>query len=239
MGFRDLSGITIVVFIGIGVLGFLILFIFAKRQIRRFTLRSRKGPHVPVGHGASGGMQKEINRRLDRLTEICYEPKLLFEPSTEKTGAFYRMKAVDSLKVLEEELWKLHPITRRYPGNNVRAYYLSLSSGPLSKVEGQVIQDFITLYEQARFSPVPFGKDMYSTFHAAWKQLRQSIHATKPAKRKQVEHKVDNSIWYVPASSPSGEDFFLDGLGSDDSAIEQDHSLSSDRERRERDQVTT
>ena len=45
-------------------------------------------------------MQKEINRRLDRLTEICYEPKLLFEPSTEKTGAFYRMKVVDYLKIL-------------------------------------------------------------------------------------------------------------------------------------------
>lgn len=47
---KELSGVMIIIIIGGGVLTFIILFIFAKRQIMRFALRSRRGPHVPVGH---------------------------------------------------------------------------------------------------------------------------------------------------------------------------------------------
>lgn len=49
---EELSGVTVIIIIGLGVLTFLILFIFAKRQIMRFALRSRRGPHVPIGHDA-------------------------------------------------------------------------------------------------------------------------------------------------------------------------------------------
>lgn len=47
-----LSGVMIVIIIGGGVLLSFVLFIFAKRQIMRFTIRSRRGPHAPVGHDA-------------------------------------------------------------------------------------------------------------------------------------------------------------------------------------------
>lgn len=36
----------------LGAILFIILFIFAKRQIMRFALRSRRGPHFPIGHDA-------------------------------------------------------------------------------------------------------------------------------------------------------------------------------------------
>lgn len=49
---EELSGITVVVIIGLGVLTVLLLFIFGKRQIMRFQLRNRRGPHVPIGHDA-------------------------------------------------------------------------------------------------------------------------------------------------------------------------------------------
>lgn len=49
---EELSGVTIVIFIAAGVLTILLLFIFAKRQIMRFALRSRRGPHIPIGHDA-------------------------------------------------------------------------------------------------------------------------------------------------------------------------------------------
>lgn len=49
---EELSGVTVVIIIASGVLTFLILFIFAKRQIMRFALRSRRGPHIPIGHDA-------------------------------------------------------------------------------------------------------------------------------------------------------------------------------------------
>lgn len=56
----ELSGVMIVIIIGGGVLTFIILFIFAKRQIMRFALRSRRGPHVPVGHDSKKVMSKCI-----------------------------------------------------------------------------------------------------------------------------------------------------------------------------------
>lgn len=47
---QELSGVMVIIIIGGGVLMSIILFIFAKRQIMRFTIRSRRGPHLPVGH---------------------------------------------------------------------------------------------------------------------------------------------------------------------------------------------
>lgn len=49
---EQLSGVTIVLIIGGGVILAVILFIFAKRQIMRFSLRSRRGPHIAIGHDA-------------------------------------------------------------------------------------------------------------------------------------------------------------------------------------------
>lgn len=55
---EKLSGVMVVIIIAGGVLTFILLFIFAKRQIMRFALRSRRGPHVPVGHGAKKALKK-------------------------------------------------------------------------------------------------------------------------------------------------------------------------------------
>lgn len=48
----ELSGVMVVIIVAGGVLLSIVLFIFAKRQIIRFTIRSRHGPHAPVGHDA-------------------------------------------------------------------------------------------------------------------------------------------------------------------------------------------
>lgn len=58
---EQLSGVMIIIIIGGGVLTFVMLFIFAKRQIMRFTLRSRRGPHVPVGNDAKKVCKELLN----------------------------------------------------------------------------------------------------------------------------------------------------------------------------------
>lgn len=45
--------LNIIFIISGGVVTFVILFIFAKRQISRFALRSRRGPHVSIGTDAT------------------------------------------------------------------------------------------------------------------------------------------------------------------------------------------
>lgn len=46
---EQLSGTIVVIIIAVGVQGCIMLFIFAKRQIMRFALRSRRGPHTSIG----------------------------------------------------------------------------------------------------------------------------------------------------------------------------------------------
>lgn len=60
---EEQSGVTVIIIIGIGLLLFILLFIFAKRQIMRFTLRSRRGPHIQVGLDAS---------KVIVVTYVCY-----------------------------------------------------------------------------------------------------------------------------------------------------------------------
>ena len=73
---EQLSGVAVVIIIAVGVQTFIMLFIFAKRQIMRFSLRSRRGPHVSVGQGGVKAFRREIDRRLDYASHIKYEPKL-------------------------------------------------------------------------------------------------------------------------------------------------------------------
>lgn len=47
---------------------FVLLFIFVKRQIMRFAMRSRRGPHAPIGHNAT--KVKQIIKRA-RVGEQC------------------------------------------------------------------------------------------------------------------------------------------------------------------------
>lgn len=64
---QDFTSLNIIFIIAAGVLTFVILFIFAKRQITRFALRSRRGPHVPIGADA-----KKVNIHLKSLSKTRY-----------------------------------------------------------------------------------------------------------------------------------------------------------------------
>ncbi|KAF6292513.1 hypothetical protein mRhiFer1_001796 [Rhinolophus ferrumequinum] len=72
-----LSGVNVVLVMAYGSLVFVLLFIFVKRQIMRFAMKSRRGPHVPVGHNAPKDLKEEIDIRLSRVQDIKYEPQLL------------------------------------------------------------------------------------------------------------------------------------------------------------------
>lgn len=107
---EELSGVTIVIIIALGVMTFLMLFMFGKRQIMRFALRSRRGPHVPVGHEVKKSLKREIERRIDAIPKIVSEPELLSSGDDryiltrgQQLPSYYcRVKAVDDVKVLRK-----------------------------------------------------------------------------------------------------------------------------------------
>ena len=98
---EQLSGVAVVIIIAVGVQTFIMLFIFAKRQIMRFTLRSRRGPHVSVGQGGVKSFRREIDRRLDYASHIKHEPKLCREGISQTVPHHYRMMAVDKISDLD------------------------------------------------------------------------------------------------------------------------------------------
>lgn len=167
---KELSGVMIILIIGGGVLTFIILFIFAKRQIMRFTLRSRRGPHVPVGHDAKKSIKKEIERRLDCIQQIAYEPQLIeddscyiLQPDSHLPPYYYRLKAVDDIKILEKEITKQES-TIRQPRESMRAYLLTTLAAPMNGSGQRLIHQFCDMYEHARHDPSEFNIEEYEAY---------------------------------------------------------------------------
>jgi len=169
---KELSGVMIVLIIGGGVLTFIILFIFAKRQIMRFTIRSRRGPHVPVGHDAKKSIKKEIERRLDCIQQrIVYEPQLIYDddsryilkPDTTLPPYYYRLKAVDDIRILEKEIAKQDGSVRQ-ARDSLRAFLLTTLAAPLNGSGQRLIHQFCDMYEHARHDPSEFGSEEYETY---------------------------------------------------------------------------
>lgn len=132
----------------------------------RFALKSRR--NIPIAAEAPKSMRKEIERRIGVVKDIKYEPKLInSEEDMEKENVYphiYRMKAVDSLKSIEECIVRATGDVSysRPPGQDVR-YYLARNSFLLSSVDQRVIDSFVDSYTHARHEPLPvFGLTEYT-----------------------------------------------------------------------------
>lgn len=71
---QQLSGVTVILIIAGGFLLFWLLFIFAKRQIMRFTLRSHRGPHAPIGLDAKKVLVFQVFYII--TWNILFQPRL-------------------------------------------------------------------------------------------------------------------------------------------------------------------
>lgn len=169
---EQLSGVTVVIIIACGVLTFILFFLFAKRQIMRFALRSRRGPHVPIGHGAKKSLKREIERRIDVIPRIVCEPQLIsdndsryiLQPGCELPPHYFRLKAVDDIKLLEREITKQDSCLLRHPSENLRAYLLTTLAAPLNGLGQKLVHQFCDLYEHARHDPSEFGDEDYQVY---------------------------------------------------------------------------
>ena len=128
---EQLSGVAVVIIIAVGVQTFIMLFIFAKRQIMRFTLRSRRGPHLSVGQGGVKAFRREIDRRLDYASHIKYEPKLCRKGISESVAHHYRMLAVDKIAELDDVIASYDSDCVRPAGSNTRSFLIECLAGPL------------------------------------------------------------------------------------------------------------
>lgn len=208
-----LSGVAIIICIALGVLTFLLLFIFAKRQITRFTLKSKHSPHVPIGHGVSKSLKDEVDRRLLIIKDIAYEPTLLkpneclsadSDLSQVQPQHLLRMGVVDKLSELEEHIGGVDKTRIRKPGQDVRVFLLrQVHGGPFANCDPRIIHKFLDLYEHARHSPKEFTHEHYHAFMDILGQLKSSL----PSREKTTPRRRDAT--QPPKSSESPNVNFL------------------------------
>ncbi|XP_064619397.1 protein C1orf43 homolog isoform X2 [Lineus longissimus] len=188
---KEISLVSVVLFIACGTLVFIIIFVFAKRQITRFTLKSDKSPHAPIGRDAPKQLRNEIDRRLKRVAEIKVEPKLMspyYEDAfqngrTHDCHFLFRMKAVDSLMLLDQEIKFYDSRLKRKAGQHLRQYLLNLTTGPLKMTKIELIHDFADAYDNARHGPATFGEKEFIQYMEYLTEIVENIKCQIPNRR--------------------------------------------------------
>ena len=155
----------------------------------RFALKNRRGPHMPIGSDAPKHLRKEIERRLDLVKEIKLDPVLIKDQDQEElkddeepvVQHIYRVKAVDSFKLLEQDMVVCtgNDQRRRKPPSQDLRFYLERQSmgddAPLNGVDHRLIIAFVDSYSHARHDPEPFLKKEYKKHQEILGLLRAHI----------------------------------------------------------------
>ncbi|XP_063802866.1 protein C1orf43 homolog isoform X2 [Pseudophryne corroboree] len=176
-----LSGVNVVLVMAYGSLVFVLLFIFVKRQIMRFAMKSRRGPHVPVGHNAPKDLKEEIDNRLSKVQDIKFEPRLLAEGDDrmlqlDTPGCYnylYRMKTLDAVKDSDIPFQENRKYPKSLVGKNFRAYLLELrnSGSPFRSVRKTLLDTLLDRYDSARYGTGVYGKTDHEKFVEALSEL--------------------------------------------------------------------
>uniref|UniRef100_A0A8C7ETX5 Chromosome 1 open reading frame 43 n=1 Tax=Neovison vison TaxID=452646 RepID=A0A8C7ETX5_NEOVI len=209
-GSNWLSGVNVVLVMAYGSLVFVLLFIFVKRQIMRFAMKSRRGPHVPVGHNAPKDLKEEIDIRLSRVQDIKYEPQLLADGD----ARLLQLETQGSPKIPFHAEGR-HP--RSLLGKNFRSYLLDLrnTSTPFKGVRKALVDTLLDGYETARYGTGVFGQSEYLRYQEALSELATVVKARSGSSQRQHQSAAKDltpspevspatiQVTYLPSSQKS------------------------------------
>ena len=161
----------------------------------RFALKSRRGPHFPIASDAPKHLRKEIERRLDVVKDIKLHPVLVKEnedidldEEEPLHSHVYRMKVVDSLKFVEEDIVRVTKDSsrRKPPGQDVRFYLQrqARENGPLFGLDNKIINSFVESYIHARHEPPSFGKEEYKKHMEVLNIIRDHLKQKEVSERR-------------------------------------------------------
>ncbi|XP_018426096.1 PREDICTED: uncharacterized protein C1orf43 homolog isoform X3 [Nanorana parkeri] len=201
-----LSGVNVVLVMAYGSLVFVLLFIFVKRQIMRFAMKSRRGPHVPVGHNAPKELKEEIDNRLSKVQDIKFEPQLL-EEGDDRLLQLDTPGAETSIPFQENT---------KYPkslvGKNFRSFLLELrnASSPYKAVPKPLLDTLLDGYDSARYGTGVYGKAEHEKFMEALSEL-STLEKTRVlgSQRQRQSAAKDLTASLEPSSSPTSQVTYL------------------------------
>jgi len=176
---QQLSGTIVVIIIAMAVQVCIMLVIVVKRQIMRFAIRNRRGPHTHIGQGAPKVLRRETDRQLEYVAYIRHEPKP-FELESE--GVNHRISALKELRCLEEEIASYSSSYLRPPCGNIRSFLLNCIHGPLLGVDSHRIHLLCDDYEHARHHYEAFDENSFKTFKSRIDEMREAIQKNRQKK---------------------------------------------------------
>ncbi|KAM4580606.1 protein C1orf43 homolog isoform 1-T1 [Odontesthes bonariensis] len=155
-----LSSVNVVLVMAYGSLVFVLLFIFVKRQIMRFAMKSRQGPHAPLGHNAPKELKQKIDAKLCQVQKIHFEPRLLSPDDhrlnqREQSGSYdymYRMRALDAIRDTDFPFRELGGTSTAVTGKRFRTWLLQLRNSHCMFRDNQksLIDTVLDGYNKAR-----------------------------------------------------------------------------------------
>ncbi|XP_034083886.1 protein C1orf43 homolog isoform X2 [Gymnodraco acuticeps] len=180
-----LSSVNVVLVMAYGSLVFVLLFIFVKRQIVRFAMKSRRGPHVPIGHNAPKELRQEIEAKLCQVQKIHFEPRLLSLDDDrlkhrEQSGShnfLYRMKALDAIRDTDLPFRELGGTPTAVTGKRLRTWLLQLrkSQCMFQNSLSSLIDKVLDGYNKARHGAEAFGEAEFLKYQEALTELASVV----------------------------------------------------------------
>lgn len=209
-----LSSINVVLVMAFGSLVFVLLFIFVKRQIMRFAMKSRRGPHVPLGHNAPKELRLEIEAKLCQVQKIHFEPRLLSPDDdrlkqSDSYDYLYRMKAIDAIRDTDLPFRELGGTSTAVTGKRLRTWLLQLRNSHCMFGDSlcSVVDTVLDGYNKARYGAEAFGEVEFLKYQEALTELASVVKShggsgSSPSQRHQSAAK-DLTNTTEPASSSS------------------------------------
>uniref|UniRef100_A0A3Q0RZU1 Chromosome 1 open reading frame 43 n=1 Tax=Amphilophus citrinellus TaxID=61819 RepID=A0A3Q0RZU1_AMPCI len=170
------SRINVVLVMAYGSLIFVLLFIFVKRQIMRLAMKSRRGPHVSLGHNAPKELRQEIEAKLNLVQKIHFEPRLLFS-CLWSCDYLYRMRALDAIRDADFPFRELGGTSTAVTGKRFRTWLLQLRNSHcmFRDNESSVIDTVLDGYNKARHGAEAFGETEFLKYQEALTELASIV----------------------------------------------------------------
>lgn len=209
--------VNVVLVMAYGSLVFVLLFIFVKRQIVRFAMKSRRGPHVPLGHNAPKELRQEIEAKLCQVQKIHFEPRLLspdddrlkHKDQPDSCDYLYRMRALDAIRDTDLPFRELGGTSTAVTGKRFRMWLLQLRKSHHLFRNSQdktssLIDTVLDGYNKARYGSEAFGEAEFLKYQEALTELASVVKSHSSSSNTLSQHHQtaakDLTITTEPAS---------------------------------------
>ncbi|KAM8870403.1 protein C1orf43 homolog isoform 2-T2 [Spinachia spinachia] len=178
----------------------------------RFAMKSRRGPHVPLGHNAPKELRQKIEAKLGHVQKVHFEPRLLWPedeyPRLKTQDCLYRARALDAIRDTDLPFRELGGTPASVTGKRLRIWLLQLRNSHCVFQDSRrpLVDAVLDGYNRARHGAEAFGEAEFLKYHAALTELASVVKSQSGSSTPTQHHQSaakDLTSPTEPASSSS------------------------------------